>query len=75
MKLFSVDDFRKYIETQDSLGDVIYNLNEENVTKACELQYKCIATTEDHEFLMDDIITATTFNELESAQQECFEKI
>lgn len=74
-RLFTIDDFRKYIVTQDSLGDVLYNLTDENVAKACEPKYKCIATTEDYEFLMDDIITETTFNELESTQKKCFEKI
>lgn len=31
---FTVEEIRKYILSQDSLGDVLYNLNEKNIIKA-----------------------------------------
>jgi hypothetical protein len=34
MKKYTIEEIRKYISKQDSLGDVMYNLNEENIDKA-----------------------------------------
>lgn len=34
MEKFTIEEFKKYIEARDSLGDVLYYLNEENVRKA-----------------------------------------
>lgn len=34
MKTFTIDQIRKYIESQDSFGDVLYFLSEENIKKA-----------------------------------------
>ena len=31
---FTIEEIRKYIESQDSLGDVLYNLSEENIVSA-----------------------------------------
>jgi hypothetical protein len=31
---FTIDEIRKYIESQDSMGDILYNLSEENIEKA-----------------------------------------
>jgi len=31
---FTIEEFRNYIKSQDSLGDVMYNLKAENVIKA-----------------------------------------
>jgi hypothetical protein len=31
---FTIDEIRKYILSQDSLGDVLYFLNEENIERA-----------------------------------------
>jgi hypothetical protein len=31
---FTVEEFRNYIKSQDSLGDIMYNLNAENIRKA-----------------------------------------
>lgn len=36
--LFTIEQFRRYVESQDSLGDVLYYLNEENITKANQSQ-------------------------------------
>lgn len=33
-KKFTVEDFKTYIRSQDSIGDIMYNLNEENIIKA-----------------------------------------
>lgn len=35
---FSIDEIRKYILSQDSLGDVLYFLTAENIIKANEVQ-------------------------------------
>lgn len=34
---FTVEEFRKYLESQDSLGDIHYYLNEANIRKANEV--------------------------------------
>lgn len=34
MKRFTIQEIKNYIMTQDSLGDVMYNLSEENIIKA-----------------------------------------
>ena len=36
MKKYTVEEFRKYLESQDSLGDIHYYLNEDNIDKANE---------------------------------------
>ena len=33
-RTFTIDEIRKYILSQDSMGDIIYNLNEEKIIKA-----------------------------------------
>lgn len=35
-KLFTVGEFRRYIDSQDSRGDISYNLSDANIIKACE---------------------------------------
>ena len=37
---FTVEEIRKYILSQDSLGDVAYNLSAENIIRANELENK-----------------------------------
>lgn len=34
MKTFSIEEIKNYILSQDSLGDVLYNLSEEKIIKA-----------------------------------------
>lgn len=46
-EVFTVEEIRKYILSQDSLGDVLYFLNTENIRKANE-------TNEQGEELEDD---------------------
>lgn len=42
MSRFSIEEIRKYILSQDSLGDVLYNLKAENIIMACdEQEYRC----------------------------------
>lgn len=36
MKRYTVEEIRKYILSQDSMGDILYFLNEENIDKANE---------------------------------------
>ena len=40
-KKFTVDEIRTYLESQDSMGDIFYNLNAENIEEANE---KCCGT-------------------------------
>jgi len=35
-KKYTVEEFRNYLETQDSMGDIHYYLNEDNIDKANE---------------------------------------
>ena len=35
---FTVDEIRKYLLSQDSRGDILYNLSEENIIKANDPQ-------------------------------------
>ena len=34
MKTFNIEEIRNYILSQDSLGDVLYNLNEQSIEQA-----------------------------------------
>jgi hypothetical protein len=36
MRTFTIEEIRKYILSQDSLGDVLYNLKEEKIIEANE---------------------------------------
>jgi hypothetical protein len=36
MKKYTVEEFRKYLDSQDSRGDIYYYLNEDNIDKANE---------------------------------------
>lgn len=36
MKKYTIEEIKNYILSQDSLGDVLYNLSEENIDKANE---------------------------------------
>ena len=36
MKRYTVEEIRKYILSQDSMGDILYFLNEDNIDKANE---------------------------------------
>ncbi len=38
-KTFTVQQIRNFITKQDSLGDVLYNLSEENIERANEVKY------------------------------------
>ena len=37
-RTFTIDEIKNYILSQDSLGDVLYNLTEEKIIKANELK-------------------------------------
>lgn len=48
MKTYTVEQIRKYILSQDSLGDVLYNLNEAKIDAANEEpEYKCLGCGEE----------------------------
>jgi len=47
--LFTIEEIKNYILSQDSLGDVLYNLNEENIAKANES-----TKTDEEEYLRTD---------------------
>ena len=34
VRTFTIEEIKKYILSQDSMGDIIYNLNEEKIIKA-----------------------------------------
>lgn len=36
---FSIEEIRNYLKGQDSLGDIHFNLSEENIKKANEPEY------------------------------------
>jgi hypothetical protein len=36
MKTYTVEQFKKYLLSQDSMGDIMYNLSEKNIDKANE---------------------------------------
>lgn len=35
---FTIEEIKNYLSTQDSFGDVFYNLNAENIKKANEIK-------------------------------------
>jgi len=41
MKTYTVEQIRNYLKKQDSFGDVMYNLKEENIDKANQTVWKC----------------------------------
>lgn len=40
MKTFTIEEILNYLKTQDSLGDIFYNLSEENIEKANGIEEK-----------------------------------
>lgn len=36
MKTYTIEQIKKYLQSQDSFGDIFYNLSEENIDKANE---------------------------------------
>lgn len=53
-RTFTIDEIRKYILSQDSLGDVLYNLKEEKIIEANEPEEE--DEEEDWDNLSDDEI-------------------
>ena len=46
--VFTIEEIRNYLLSQDSMGDIMYNLNEENIIKANEAEEEeCDATESD----------------------------
>ena len=62
---FTIAEFKKYLETQDSLGDIHYNLSAENIRKANQ-PYEEELDERDYHFGIDpydDIFTVEDWNE------------
>lgn len=51
-RTFTIEEIRKYILSQDSMGDILYNLKEENIIQANEPEENDI----DWDSLSDDKI-------------------
>lgn len=51
-RTFTIEEIRKYILSQDSMGDILYNLKEENIIQANEPEENDI----DWDSLSDDEI-------------------
>lgn len=45
---YTVEEIRKYLLSQDSMGDILYNLNDKNIKKANEIEIndECIEEEE-----------------------------
>ena len=44
---FTIDEFKVYLQNQDSLGDIHYNLSAENIIKANEPKYSIVGEGEE----------------------------
>lgn len=49
MKSFTIDQIKNYIMSQDSLGDVLYNLSEASIDKANQKKLDVAALQADYE--------------------------
>jgi len=68
-KLYTIEEIKTYITSQDSLGDALYNLNEDNVDKAVwEDKFQAIK-----EEIMDDSFDGNE-DELMRETEELFKK-
>lgn len=48
MEKFTIDEIRKYIESQDSMGDILYNLSVKKINEANESKCECDIFIESH---------------------------
>ena len=55
MKKYTIEEIRNYILSQDSLGDVLYNLSEENIDKVNDVKFKDYSEDEDNYIDLDSI--------------------
>lgn len=46
-KKFTLEEFRNYLNSQDSLGDIHYNLSEENIAAANKCE-ECVPDEDPH---------------------------
>ena len=74
-RLWTVDQIKKYLMKQDSMGDMVYNLSDENIELANLEQYKCIETVLDNEYMAGDLISEEAYEELDEGSKQCFVKI
>ena len=74
-KLWTVDQFKNYLLKQESRGDIMYNLSDENIELANLKQWKCIETTEDMEYFIDDTIFEEAYEELSDMDKLRFKQI
>jgi hypothetical protein len=64
VKTYTIDQFKKYLQTQDSLGDIYYNLSEANIDIA-NLPDELISEDDDME-MFPNIMDSETGLEINS---------
>jgi hypothetical protein len=71
MKKFTIEQIKKYIIKQDSMGDILYNLSEKNIEKASEglkiLNYdESVFLIIDDDYIDDEIIKQYIIEKLDN---------
>lgn len=56
MKTFNIEEIRNYILSQDSLGDVLYNLNEQSIEQANTIEKEIILDRNDNTIEEYDLV-------------------
>jgi actin-related protein len=74
-RLWTVDQIKKYLMKQDSMGDMVYNLSDENIEAANEIKYECLNNTQDFEYLKGDKINEEAYLELDENSKQRFVQI
>lgn len=70
-RLWTVDQFEKYLLKQESRGDIMYNLSDENIELANLEEYQCTEDTNSGYF-KDDLISKQAYDELEEEDKQYF---
>jgi hypothetical protein len=74
---FTIEQIRKYLNSQDSFGDALYNLSEDNILKACENIYICrdsFKIDAGEWFDRDEEVTEEIYNSLTEDDKTYFTK-
>jgi hypothetical protein len=74
-RLWTVDQIKKYLMQQDSMGDMVYNLSDENIEKANKGKYECFDIVLGNDYMPGDIIDEDIYDVLDLGSQLCFSKI
>lgn len=67
MKKYSIKEFRNYLETQDSFGDIFYNLSEESIDDANNPE--CLVEDCDHRTTIEQEYCDACLLELKAEQR------